>query len=338
LARRSLVQAIPQALSARTVGAPIIAQNLAVFPLTGAPASPLKYLTLADAISGGRARVREVSDAGVVREILFENLSDQAILILDGEELVGAKQNRTVNVTILAPAGKTLTIPVTCIEAGRWASRSYGFNSAERAHFARGRAAKMQNVTDSMALHQSRAADQSAVWDAIAAKSERMQVRSPTSALSDVFESHRSHVEDYVGAFEAAPEQTGAIFAIDGRVEGLEVFDAAATFARLLPMLVRSYAIDALETASRPAKVAVLNEAEAFVERLANAESSEYDALGLGREIRVNTADIVAAGLVVEDVLVHLAAFRKETSATRPQGTRQRMQSARVRQRSLFSS
>jgi hypothetical protein len=40
--------------------------------------------------------------------------------LLDGEELIGAKQNRALNLTILAPAKQVIVIPVSCVEAGRW--------------------------------------------------------------------------------------------------------------------------------------------------------------------------------------------------------------------------
>jgi hypothetical protein len=51
------------------------------------------------------------------------NKGSRPPLIVDGEELVGAKQNRVVNLTILVAAASTLKIPVSCIEAGRWSAR-----------------------------------------------------------------------------------------------------------------------------------------------------------------------------------------------------------------------
>ena len=89
------------------------ALNLSVFPVKTPNSAGLAYLTLADAVEAGLAAVRETSSSGSVPEILLENRADKPILILDGEELIGAKQNRTVNITILAPAGKTTTIPTT---------------------------------------------------------------------------------------------------------------------------------------------------------------------------------------------------------------------------------
>ena len=68
------------------------------------------------------------------------------MLLLDGEELVGAKQNRIVNLSILVPANSELVIPVSCVEAGRWHHASADFAAAERAHFASGRAKKVANV------------------------------------------------------------------------------------------------------------------------------------------------------------------------------------------------
>ena len=55
-------------------------------PLTSDPA----YDTLDVALAAGSLRVTEVSDAGHVPEIRVVNKGDRPVLIIDGEELVGA--------------------------------------------------------------------------------------------------------------------------------------------------------------------------------------------------------------------------------------------------------
>ena len=61
-----------------------------------------------------------MSDAGQVSALKIVVKGDRPVLLLDGEELLGAKQNRVVNLTILAPAQRTTVIPVSCVESGRW--------------------------------------------------------------------------------------------------------------------------------------------------------------------------------------------------------------------------
>jgi hypothetical protein len=99
--------------------------------------------------------------------LLVKNGAAKPVLILDGEELVGAKQNRIVNLTILVAAQQTLHIPVSCVEAGRWARRSREFASAGRAHYATGRARTLEQVSCAMRETGSREADQSDVGRSI---------------------------------------------------------------------------------------------------------------------------------------------------------------------------
>src|SRR5260370_19892305 len=101
-------------------------RNVIVFQLMrrSAALQPLDYLLLEDGIAQGKVRVTELNAGGCVPELRLENNADIPVLLVDGEELVGAKQNRVLNLTILAPAKRTTIIPVSCVDAGRWTSPS----------------------------------------------------------------------------------------------------------------------------------------------------------------------------------------------------------------------
>src|ERR1700730_11677852 len=69
----------------------------------------------------------EVSEAGSVLFLKVVNGADRQLLLLDGEELLGAKQNRILNTTVLVDAHTEVIIPVSCVEQGRWGYRGRQF-------------------------------------------------------------------------------------------------------------------------------------------------------------------------------------------------------------------
>ena len=89
-------------LPARTLGGLTVFALVAPLRATG----ERSYRTLDEAIAAGAARVTEISHAGSVPELCFVNEGDLPVLLLDGEELSGAKQNRILNLTILCPPRK----------------------------------------------------------------------------------------------------------------------------------------------------------------------------------------------------------------------------------------
>ena len=93
--------------------------QLRVLPIIG-PSSDRPSYRLLDSDTLPLVRVTEVSDAGSVPELMVENKLDVRVFLMDGQELVGAKQNRILNTDVVVPAASTLKIPVSCVEQGRW--------------------------------------------------------------------------------------------------------------------------------------------------------------------------------------------------------------------------
>jgi hypothetical protein len=338
---------IARALSSLSLGPDVTFENLTMLPLLRQPsaaaphntpqdpAAPRRasrhrgrvstpdYLVLDDALALGVVEITEVSEAGSVPNLRVRNKGPQPVLIIDGEELVGAKQNRVVNLSILVPAASDLTIPVSCVEAGRWRFRSKTFAAAPRAQYATGRAKKMAQVTASMldaaARRPPRAAaghdvgsfrsDQAEVWNDISAKSARLGVRSETSAMEDLFTVHETRIDRFVAACHPVEHQVGALFAVNGRVVGFDLFDRPETLQKVLPKLVRSVAIDALDAGqSLPASPA-REAARLFLGIVADTPAHASKALGVGQDLRVTAPGVTAAALAASGGVVHLSAF-----------------------------
>ena len=108
---------------------PTIHRGITVVPLFPRRDPGAAYTTLAAALRRG-LRITETSAAGSVPELVVANPLDEWVLLYDGEELVGAKQNRILNLTVLVAAESVTPIPVSCVEAGRWHRRSPTFAAA----------------------------------------------------------------------------------------------------------------------------------------------------------------------------------------------------------------
>lgn len=288
------------------LGHPTTLHGLSVFPLLASDFAEPRYLTLDEAVVAQLADVTEVTEEGSVGRLRVMNRANRPVLILDGEELVGAKQNRIVNLTILVAAESTLDIPVTCVEAGRWRYRSRTFAPAGRAHYASARAMKLAHVTESMAADGTRRADQHAVWAHIADKAARLEGLSDTQAAAAMYDRVQPSLEELVRAFESAPTQVGSVFAIGERVVGLEVFDSPHTWHKQAAKVIRSYGLDALDSGAFSGYAQGPRE---FIDALTSCATRTSPAIGLGTDIRFESKGLAGAALVLDGTVVHAVAF-----------------------------
>jgi hypothetical protein len=312
------MNAIEQVLSGLQVGNPLSHEGLTVHPLIRESLLGKDYLTLDEALKLNVARVTEVSESGSVPQLLFRNQGEQAVFLLDGEELVGAKQNRVLNITILAPAGKETVIPVSCVEAGRWNHSSDDFTSAPRAQFSASRGKKAARVSESLASEQQARSDQGEVWDDIELKMSRLKSSSATSAVEKVFEDHEEKLGKYVEQLKCVEGQLGAVFSIKGRLVGMELFDRVDTSRLLMPKIIRSYALDAIDPGYRGNKNSGISSPAEVIERVIRSSYTSHKAVGEGEDLRFDSTPNIAGGaLFARDRIIHLCAFiSAEESAT----------------------
>jgi hypothetical protein len=283
-------------------GPTIGAANLTMYPLLLGNDAPAGYATLDEALAAGSVQVTEVSESGHVPELTIVNDGAVPVLVLDGEELVGAKQNRIVNLSILVPPHTRLPLPVSCVEAGRWAHRSHAFAAAGRAHYASGRAMKVQQVSCSLRTDGERHADQGAIWGDIDAKAERMAAHSPTRAAAAMYEQARTDLDAFQSQLEAVPRQVGAVFAINGAIVGMELFDSAATWRKSMRKIVESYGLDALDRRAE-GRGRARRDPKRFLASVSATAVETFPAVGLGDDLRLRSPRIAGAALAVDQQL-----------------------------------
>ena len=61
---------------------------------------------------------------GEVQELEALNKGEAPVVVLEGDTLVGCKQNRVVARSVILAKGRKIPIPVGCMEQGRWARKS----------------------------------------------------------------------------------------------------------------------------------------------------------------------------------------------------------------------
>jgi hypothetical protein len=285
-----------------------VAGPLAVFPILTGRECSTRFAGLAEAIEGG-ATVMEVESGATVSTIVVRNPLDVPVLLYEGEEVLGAQQNRTFDVSVLVPARQKLAVPVSCVESGRWdgSRRHEGFSCAPQVAHPRLRGRKNERVREQLDAARAPRADQGEVWDEVDRVSAALDAESPTQALHGVFEHHRDLLSEVAEKVPMHCSQVGMLAAVGGRFVVLDHVAGVEAFARLQPRLAQGYALDALTADAAPAPS--LQDARDFVSLLLDAPAQRSPAPGLGEHLRFAFGGLGGTALAHEGELVALSAF-----------------------------
>ncbi len=274
-------QTLRETLGELRLGKALAEGPLSMLPLRAKTEVRARYVLLEKAIERGRLTITELDDAGSVPYLVARNRGPWPVLVFDGEELVGAKQNRIANATIMVGVGKTV-LPVSCVEQGRWSRRSHAFSAGEYASHPSLRSLKERQVREASlaaavqerrrpapgrtagagapdfraeTAQQVRAerfrSKQGEVWDEVEKTVHALSAHAPTRAMADSYEAGKDEVERLMEVFSPdslfpAADVVGAVVFWDGDLVCLDLLQPAKRFRQLYPKLLRGYAFEAV--------------------------------------------------------------------------------------------
>jgi hypothetical protein len=217
----------------------------------------------------GLAKAEEVTAEGIVSKVKIINDSENLLFISDGEAIVGAKQNRIAERSVIIKDQSDAVVPVYCVERGRW-----GYRDRENARFAKSEFSLSPRTRDKKAEFLKNSHNQSTqnmVWQDIDEFSQKVNYSSETSDLGDILNSRNN--ENLYEKVEKV-NSNGFIVLGTGR-PFIEVFSHNDICKKHLNKSIRIWAADentVAETFDKP---------ENYFEKFYNSEWDREDPIGL---------------------------------------------------------
>ena len=288
-------------------------RNMSVVPLFFRNSDGPQYITMKDALENGTLIISEKSTSGTVPELIAVNKGNAPVLLLDGEEVKGAKQNRILNTTVLLKEDSETVIPVSCTEQGRWNYTTQNFGDSEMVTAHKIRVNKNISVRQSLDMGGNYRADQGRVWNDIREYSLAANVASPTGAMRDVFEQKSADINDYLKSFAISPGQKGIFVFLKGEIIGFDFISLASAYEKLHLKLLKSYAMDAiLQKESDKKYEAEPTKAKDMLDVLKVSAEKIFDSVGYGRDHRLKGNGVIGSCLEYKDTVIHMACFKVE--------------------------
>lgn len=285
--------------------------GLTVVQFATEPRDTFDYITSVRALAEKLVKVTETDEGGDVNAIRAENHADRPVFFMDGDVLIGAKQTRVLNTSLLLAAKSATILPVSCVERGRWHAVSRNFDASPVAAPPSLRALK----SSSLARRRARGsydADQGQVWGMVAKLQAAQHAHSATESLHEIYLERQARIEKALDALQHAAGANGVAIFAGKRFVSADVFNRSDALADYLLRLVRGALLEVVSAAAPQAPTA-LDEKEAcaqvsdLLNTLLREATQPQPGPGLGLERRFTTAKMSGFILEHETHLIHAA-------------------------------
>ena len=265
--------------------------------ICGRPGGPQAEL-LHEALASGRTSVTEVSEGGAVDWVRVDHNGHVPLLLLDGEHVIGAKQNRMFNASFLVAPGQTVDLPVSCVERGRWAEGPSAFEATDATVASATRAAKLHMLKASLQSGRGHHCDQYEVWREVEAFLGRADTRSPTGAYHHGFQKRQAEADHSLALLEPKPEQVGLAAVRRGAVlVSADVFGSASLYDRGWKKVARGLLVEVYRGGSAPDEQTAIAAVEEALSALAAVDPTKVVAPGMGQTVYASAGAVTFSGI-----------------------------------------
>ncbi len=276
--------------------------NLKVYPVF-ARQDGISAATLQEVLEAGGGKVLET---GTVEEVEVEYHWDDPLFVMDGEEIIGARQNRIFITSMLLNRGRR-RVPVACVEEGRW-SGAGEFRLSGYIAYPRLRSVNTLAVTESLRKRGSFETNQQSIWKEVSTKLKTMKVMSRTRAMTESFRSAEARLSPYTD-FQPQENQVGFFVYSNYRFLAADVFGSSELFRKFATRLLQSYGLDALEDTERSGGRRVKPPTELMTSLRDKDPDIVKPGVGAGEEIRLILSGLILKALIYRRALVHFSLF-----------------------------
>jgi hypothetical protein len=291
-------------LGSLVIGSPTLFENLTLVPLSiSKGAETLPFVTLDEALKKKLLSIAEL-DGGTVPRVAIGNPSDKTVFIMGGEIITGGRQDRIVGGdVIIGPKTARVTVPVYCVEQGRWTYTTPMFATKEN----------LGTWSIREKAQSKEPSSQSGIWNDVERLTEATKTNSDTSAYQDVYSDEKvsRRIEELEKKLKDVPRLAsgalGVACGVGGKIVSVDVFSDPALFGKLWPKILRSAALSAV---SDEARGAVTKEGVAqFLQKLTDARFLQSAGAGLGVDITATVEGMSIGALGYKGAAVHVSVF-----------------------------
>ena len=289
---------------------PVKKNNITIFFLQSKTKLENNFLTLEESISKSLVDIKEINSKGTIRYLKVSNKSNQKLLILGSEQIIGnaLKQNRVVNNTTLVPEQTTIMLSVSCCEKNRWSPAvANNICTSESLYFTKGR------INNSVDIFDNNKTDQFKIWDDIAEKLDEFNTKSFTGTLEDTYNKNKLYFDEITKYFKINENDVGVVAAIGNRLVNVEIFSSNKLLKMYFPKIIKSLIFESYKKTSQNYLLGLKDVYKLF--RLIEFSEKKLHKPHndcLGEEIRFNSDRVVGSCLNYKEKLLHFSGFLKD--------------------------
>ncbi|MBK9177907.1 MAG: hypothetical protein IPM46_16570 [Flavobacteriales bacterium] len=194
------------------------------------------------ALQDGRLLIKEHQGGATVNTLQAVNASKDTIYLMQGEVVIGGKQDRMLAQDVLIPPGATVDIGAFCVEHGRWQDNGSGHAFTATIGLA-GQQARKAAAVDK---------EQTRVWEEVAKDIHKNATETRSGSYAHLmndkeFQADRLRYREQLMALPASCIGMVGVIAVSGdKVIGCDVFATEALLAQAYPQLIDAYIAEAL--------------------------------------------------------------------------------------------